>query len=69
MGGATNELAVDDHGESYVQDDVVVDGQAEENTDQPILVVRLKGANVEPVLMCGLIKLKHTYMYNPNKIK
>ena len=42
MGGATDELAVDDHGEPDVQDDVIIDGQAEENANQSVLVVRLK---------------------------
>ena len=63
MGGATNKLAVDDHGEPYVQDYVVVDGQAKEKAYQPVLVVRLEGADVEPVLPSVLIKHEHTYIH------
>ncbi len=57
---AANQLAVDNHGEAYVQDDVVVYGQAQEQAYQPILVLRLVGHGVEPVLLGLLIKQEHS---------
>ena len=42
-----DELAVDHHGEADVQDDVVVDGQTKEESDELILLLALKRGRVE----------------------
>lgn len=54
-----HELAVDDHGEVDVQDDVVVDGQAQDDPDQLELRVALKRRRVEPVRLGLRIEREH----------
>ena len=45
---AAKQLGVEHHGEVDVEDDVVVDGQPKQETDELELLLRLKGGGVEP---------------------
>ena len=61
-GVAADELVVDDHWEMDVQDDVVVDGQPQQQADQPVLLFGFKGHRIEPVKLGVLVIGEHTLM-------
>ena len=56
---AIEQLLVDDRGEVEVQDDAIVDGQAQHTAHQPVLCLQLYGQVTEPEGACVLHVLEH----------
>ena len=54
-----HQLAIDDHREVDVEDDVVVDGESEHDADQRELRVVLEAARVEPKHVRLVVQNKH----------
>ena len=57
-------LSVHNHWEVHIQNDVVVDCQAQDQTNQKELAICLKWIQIEPAVLCGLIKSEHPWKGN-----
>ena len=57
-------LSVHNHWEVHIQNDIVVDCQAQDQTNQKELAICLKWIQIEPAVLCGLIKSEHPWKGN-----